>query len=671
MTEGEVQQGPRLSDAEFFGRLIDTDRPGLTGIPRAVADGDVAGARRLFAADVRATLQPERLLSIPRWYGGRGTIHPGETAAEVAERALRLELMSCGTMHRFAGEVDWFANPTHNQYREWTWQLSRHPEWAILGERYRETGDERYAAGVARLFGSWVRQAVVPQDAPGNATLCWRTIEAGIRMGGTWHSALHACYRSPAFTDDLIVDWFKSVWEHAWRLHNFHWTHNWLIMEMNGLAQIAILYPQFREAVAWREYAFARLVEELARQFHPDGVQFELSTNYHQVVIRNYETLRDVCAAYEVATPPEFDRTLELAHAANVLMMAPDGRLPDLNDGFRWEVASLLQRAVVRYPDRADFRWAATRGEEGAPPAATSLAFPYAGYYVMRTGWEPDAVWALFDGGPLGFAHQHEDKLNLILHAYGRDLLTEGGNYAYDDSEMRRYVLSTRSHNTIRVDGLDQQRRPTYDHDDPDLLTRPAGARWRTTADYDAVEAEYAEGYGPDLARPVAHRRCVIFLKRGLGALGPCLLVIDRLLPTDDRSHDYQALWHLDAAGAVSEGFLVRSADAGLANLAILPSALPGLRLSLVAGQTEPEWQGWRSPLHEVQGTEIPAPTAIYEWRVAGPSRLATLLYPTRPGASCPATAVVADADPAATAIIITLADGATLALDEGDYPLD
>jgi hypothetical protein len=352
-------------------------------------------------------------------------------------------------------------------------------------------------------------------------------------------------------------------------------------------------------------------------------------------------------------------------------MMAPDGRLPDLNDGFRWPVASLLERAIASYPERADFRWAATRGVAGTPPVETSLAFPYAGYYVMRSGWEVDAIWALFDGGPLGFAHQHEDKLNLILHAYGRDLLTEGGNYAYDDSPMRRYVLSTRSHNTIRVDGLDQNRRSHYDHHDPDLLTRPAGARWRTTDSYDAVEADYDEGYGPSVERVATHRRRVLFLKRGLGPLGPCLLVVDRLLPADDRPHDYQALWHLDATEAVAEGLVARSADPGVANLAVVASGVPGLRLTLVTAQTEPEWQGWRSPLHERQGTELPAPTAVYEWRVSGPSRLATLLYPARTGEACPVRAIVAVPDPAATEITLTLADGTMIALDEGDYHLE
>ncbi|MCX7670893.1 MAG: hypothetical protein N2439_12565, partial [Anaerolineae bacterium] len=381
--------GPRLSDADFFAR-IDTTRPGLEGIPEAVAHGDYATARHLFAAEVRRTLQPERFLSIEREFRGTHFMKEGETVEEAAERILRGELISCSTPHKFAGEVDWFINPTFNQYREWTWQLSRHPEWALLAERYRATGDERYAEAFVRFFRSWVRQAIVPENADGGATLCWRTIEAGIRMGGSWQWALHSFYKSPHFTDDVLVDWYKSVWEHGWRLRNFHRTGNWLIMEMNGLAQIGILYPQFLDAPAWKQYAFERLVEELDAQVYPDGWQIELSTGYHQVDINNYQWLMDVCRAYDEPIPPAFRAGLERMHTVNVLLMMPDGRLPDLNDGGWHEVARLMKSAVRDYPERADFLWARTRGAQGRPPALTSHAFPYAGYYVMRTGWEPD-----------------------------------------------------------------------------------------------------------------------------------------------------------------------------------------------------------------------------------------------------------------------------------------
>src|SRR5690606_28147273 len=110
-------------------------------------------------------------------------------------------------------------------------------------------------------------------------------------------------------------------------------------------------------------------------------------------------------------------------------------------------------------------------------PAETSVAFPQAGYFVMRSGWSREAVWALFDGGPLGYTHHHEDKLNLLLHGHGRLLLTECGNYAFDDSEMRRYAVSTRGHNTVRVDGMDQNRRRNFIKTDVNVRA-DCGAHW-------------------------------------------------------------------------------------------------------------------------------------------------------------------------------------------------
>lgn len=659
--------GPRLNDADFFAK-IDITRPGLEGIPEATAHGDFTTARRLFAAEVRRTLQPERFLRIEREFRGAHFMKEGETVEQAAERILTGELISCSTPYKFTGEVDWFINPTFNQYKEWTWQLSRHPEWAILAERYRATGDERFAAAFVRFFRSWVRQALVPEDADGAATLCWRTIETGIRMGGAWQWALHSFYKSPHFTDDVLVDWYKSVWEHGWRLRNFHRTGNWLIMEMNGLAQIGILYPQFRDAAAWKQYAFERLVEELDAQVYPDGWQVELSTGYHQVDINNYQWLIDVCRAYDEPILPAFRAGLERMHAVNVLMMMPDGRLPDVNDGGWHEVARLMQHAVADYPNRADFLWAHTRGAQGHPPAVTSHAFPYAGYYIMRTGWEPDAIWALFDAGHFGYGHQHEDKLNLLLHAYGRLLLTEAGNYAYDASAMRRYVLSTRAHNTIRVDGQDQNRRLSYNRAAFDV-TRPSDGRLRITPTHDVAEGVYEEGYGPDAAPIVRYARRVIFLKTAAQSAaplpGPCLLVIDRLTPADAAAHTYQIIWHLDADQTIVEGLAVRSADVGRPNLMILPAPAAGMTVRVVRGQEVPEFQGWKAIKNHQQGEYAATPTALYEWTSAGPVRLVTLLYPTRAGEMCPVAAVSAAHDVHAVEICLELTGGTQLIYDE------
>lgn len=673
--------GPRLTDERFFGDLLDTSRDGLREIPALVAQGDFAAARRAFAADVRHSLQPDRF---PYVEGKRGNtyMYPDETFEEAAERILRLELISCGTPHQFDGEVDWFSNPTFNQYKEWTWQLSRHWEWDVLAQGYRQTGDERYAEGFVKLFTSWVRQAVVPDPTPGNNTLCWRTIEAGIRVGQTWPRTLHSFIRSPHFSDDVLVDWYKSLWEHGWRLRNFHWRFNWLIMEMNGLAQIGILHPQFKDAPEWKRYAIDRLVRELDLQNFADGFQYELTTGYHQVNVRNYQLLWNLMAAYDEPIPQRFRDELEKMHSVNVRLMMPDGRLPDLNDGSWHRVADFMEDAARDYPDRADFRWAYSEGKEGTPPDETSLAFDYSGYYVMRTGWESDAIWALFDGGHLGTNHQHEDKLSLLLHAYGRLLLTEGGNYAYDDSEMRRYCLSTRSHNTIRIDGFDQNRKGPFrqrwhegDLSEDDIireLNTVNAATWQVAADYDLAESTYNEGYGPEAVPIAEHQRKVIFLKQPPSPLSPCLLVVDRLTSADSAEHDYQSLWHYntDAASIAADNPLAsHSQDNDQPNLAIIAADNPKLSLSIVSAQEAPEWQGWKSPAHGRQKSELPAPTADYRLSASGPQRLVTLLYPLPAGASCPVTRITAESALDATAVSLHLGDGQTVVLDEAAFP--
>ena len=50
MAEGVVQPGPRLSDSDFFGQLLDMTRPGLADIPGAVASGDFAAAAVYLAS---------------------------------------------------------------------------------------------------------------------------------------------------------------------------------------------------------------------------------------------------------------------------------------------------------------------------------------------------------------------------------------------------------------------------------------------------------------------------------------------------------------------------------------------------------------------------------------------------------------------------------------------
>ena len=99
-------------------------------------------------------------------------------------------------------------------------------------------------------------------------------------------------------------------------------------------------------------------------------------------------------------------------------------------------------------------------------------------------------MYSHFEVGPYSPGHQHEDKLSLILYAYGRRLITEGGTYSYDTSDWRKYVLSARAHNVSKVDGKYQNRHGYEPEADLEYSREPMTNRWVSNDDCDFVEGK-------------------------------------------------------------------------------------------------------------------------------------------------------------------------------------
>ncbi len=659
----EGQRGPLLSDQEFFEECLNLDFEGMEKVKECAGQGDFAGARAEMAAYIRGYLEPERFFQIPYEVPENIYKFPDESDEDACKRICDHTLISVGVPCEYGkGEtVDWYANPTYNGYKEWTWQLSRHNDIKLLAHEYRRTGEEKLAKTAAELISSWIKQALRPEaDCVGYATDCWRTIECGIRMGANWPYILFTFYNTQAFTDDLLIDWYKSVWEHGRRLSRNHMTGNWLIMEMNGLAQIGILYPQFRLAGEWLKQAYESLEEELGRQIYPDGFQYELATNYHDVVVRNYQRMIETARAFDVPVPQQILERLAAACELDIKLMMPDGTVPDINDGGRYRVKEACKNRLRILPDNRRMRWL-TEGEKAGEPDFTSIALPWSGFLVMRTGWEKEDTWALFDGAPFGRAHQHEDKLSLLLYANGKLLLTEGGNYAYDSSEMRSYVLSTRSHNTVRVDGQDQNRRESYEWKEEDIR-RKADLIWKTGREWDFGESFYQEGYGPKARIRVMHQRRVFFCRRpGNGKL-PFMVVVDRMTEEKEASqkenrerqaHEFEWLWHIDSQ--------VVSREEGRIAFREMDVAFSAGEAQIITGQEETEWQGFIATGTK-QGMYRPVPCVSVKAR-ADRLRMVTVLCPVE--GQSQVKEVVASGEPEENEIVIRFTDESTAAFRE------
>lgn len=646
-------QTTRLTDFAFFTDCVDSSIPALSGLPALARQGDFAAAQKIFADYVRSQLNPGLYLS-----GRREELTAErDKVIEKADSVLGHTFISCRVPHTFGPDIDWEHNPTYNGYEEWPWQLNRHPEWKYLAQGYLLTGDEKYAREWAAQLVSWARQAQVPENASGYATICWRTIEAGIRMA-CWAYVIHAFLHSPSVSDEIITVFFKSIWEHGWRLRNFCTARNWLIMEMHGLARIGLLFPYFRESAEWLGYAHARLQEELEIQLYPDGMQNELSMGYHYVVTMNYEGVLEMYSRTGRPAPGYLTEGLLKMYEHYVRCAAPDLCCPTMNDGGRSKAWNSLKLALKLFPEREDYRYIVSRRREGREPACLSLFHEYGGAAIMRQSWSEDALWAYMDCSPFGTAHQHEDKLNVQIFAYGREMLTEAGQFDYDSSEMRRYVLSTRGHNTARIDGFDQNRRDRYEWNPADI-SKKADALWSSDERRDVAEAVYTEGYGPDFLS-VTHKRRFIFLKNEPN-LPPMFLCIDRFEAADGKQHSYELMWHLNDHPTTMDGGRVVNTSSDGAGFAVVPSAGG---ISLVRGQKTPVYQGWL-PKYGVGDVEhYPIPTVLNTGLFTAAVRVVTALCPFREGMPCVAS-VEASPEIGERSVTLRLTDGTSVTVEE------
>ncbi len=657
----EIVKGPRTSNTAFLTKHINRSIPEMKKAADLALSGDIVAAEKTFADYIRAFLNPKKLNR--SWIE---TAKIGDVQQAIDRLKPRVDdimdykFVSCRIPFHFKDhKIDWESNPTYNQYKEWPWQLSRHPEFTVLAEYYTYTKDENVAKTWVDMIESWFEQAIVPENAPSYATLCWRTIEAGIRMTG-WSRQIHSFISSPNLSDEFITRYYASIYEHGWRLRGNPTHGNWFLMELHGLLRISLLYPFLADAKEWEAFALRSLEAEFDIQVYPDGFQYELSTGYHGVVYSNYYGIINIYKELELPIPEFLNKKFAKVFEMYSHLVRPDGRLPNINDADTPIIIDKMQVANRLYPERKDFEWFATKGERGEKPDYLSYAFPYAGSVAMRTSWDADAVWGYMDCSPFGRGHQHEDKLNVLVSAYGKNMLIEAGIYDYDSSEMRKYVLDTRGHNTIRINSQNQNQRKTYKWADEDI-NKKADLEFRTTPDVDYACAKFDAGYG-DALDPVIHERKLYFFKNIKGTT-PFFVAVDRLTAPDDEVRTYESQWHYENCDFKTD-VLYASGDFGDGVGLTTVFSDTNAQLVDMMGQYEPYYQGWFPirPSGPHEHRKIPTPVLCGKFKTS--YRIVTVIYPYKDGENI-VKAVRASSDIGAKDFTIILDDGKEITLGE------
>ncbi|MFG2475782.1 alginate lyase family protein [Streptomyces fagopyri] len=417
------------------------------------------------------------------------------------------------------------------------WELSRHHHLTVLAAAYAITGDERYAQRVAEHLRSWWAAN------PPLRSVHWTSgIELGIRLlSWVWTRRLLDGWPGAAglFEDNPVA--LQQIWHHQRWLAAFpsrgSSANNHVVAEAAGQFAAACAFGWFPSSAGWRADALRSLERHLRGNTFDSGLNRELATEYHGLVLEL--GLAAVAEADAAGVPVPTSVPLVLLRMTDALAAVVDNRLRpprqgDADDGHglvvdgagtdRW--ASLLATGDAVF-GRLDW-WPAVTGTDVRTPLLAALVRPYpesgtapavsrpvsrpahfadAGMTILRG---PAEIWCRCDGGPHGFlsiaAHAHADALSVEVRHDGVDVLADPGTYCYHGQPAwRQYFRSTLGHNTLQLDGGDQSV-----SGGPFLWTRHARSRVLVADTSDASESGTARWCAEhDGYQRSAHRRRV------------------------------------------------------------------------------------------------------------------------------------------------------------------
>ncbi len=520
-------------------------------------------------------------------------------------------------------DIDWSGG--HMRHQEWPAQLNRFAWLRPLASAYQATRNERYAVAARGYIEDWMRGDPYPgasKRRPGDSALTM-----AIRLGDSehpgWTGILPAFLASPAFDDAFLDRMLASIAGQA----DFALAHltpgpNWYISQLDALVFLALRLPFLEKAPVFRATGVARLREEFARQFTPDGVHIERTPSYHRwmtsVAVTYYDLGRRLPAIDVGIDPRRTARSLDYAAQSELCGFNDTALAADAaSEKYRSERRTLLPRLGL------------SDGVPDSPPL--DQVFPDAGQVFSRTGWDRNASYLAFDAGKWGSNHSHLSRLAFTYRVNGRIVIADPGILSYEMSDpLGPYGKSTAAHSTVSVEGANQSPADAqllYTAFTPETATMHAryqGSYWKGAYGW-SFENGHGEGIWAE------HERVLFWVK------GAYLLVIDRVAADPGRTvHNSFQLGprqvSLDAAR-----LRLTLADVEMAVQMVAP--VSDIEVDCVTGQQHPPRGFIGLPGQAPQAS----PHLRFRYRIPGPRPVTTVIAiaPAEYEVTSPETGVV------------------------------
>ena len=318
-----------------------------------------------------------------------------------------------------------------------------------------------------------------------------------------------------------------------------------------GLAKLSYFFEKQPDIARFTPEIDSDIVDFIQQISHKDGGMLEASFNYDMETAADYLRLSRIPGRPWTSMARTAFTRFDLQMAA---LASPQSGPPQVGN-IVWGGGKMQGKYQP-----GDYRF-----------TQTSIAFPYSGYYALRSDWSDQSPYLFFYAQRIARGHAMAGANSVQVGAYGRRLLIAGGipDYGLPGKPDRDYPLaddyrsqtSSFKTNTVVVDGQSQAHGSTEGlringKGQPDATTVPAEpiqSRWHSSDSFDFVEGLHTGGYTGLEPGDVTHWRGVTFL-RHLNAW----VVVDMM--RSHNPHRYTQIWKfaqpiVDKGGIQTEGF--------------------------------------------------------------------------------------------------------------------
>lgn len=396
------------------------------------------------------------------------------------------------------GGIDWMRMPTAKTEQELRYQLNRHQWMLPQAKAYYLSKDERYVRNWMFVFSDWFEQnpcpevdldyTVYPDNQPSEyrrAGWTWRPLDVAARVideCSIWEYYKDAPQLSSAFMLKYLY-YFAQQADHIMKFYSADSNHR--ITQAQAVAFAGVLMPELKNAAEWVASGTGVLNGTIESEYFADGWLKDGDFSYHISSIEDFRSTMEL-AMLNGRTDCISEANIATIHKmANVVlhMTYPNYSSVNMEDtrAASWS-KSVLKRNFTRYaglfPEDQQLLWMATEGAQGTMPAVFTSAgveadgiayenkrygigFQHGGYYVLRSGWDANAMMMVFHNSGTEMAdqwHVQSDNGTFELMIKGRQFFPDSGCYTYTTGSDRTKYAATAAHNTLTLDGKNTAR---------------------------------------------------------------------------------------------------------------------------------------------------------------------------------------------------------------------